>query len=471
LLTEILLLFGCGAIGGWMLSYLATSTLEHVSLPVNLPVLVDLSPDMRVLIFSIACALATGLIFGLAPALRAARLDITTQLRDGSGDGRWRASLLNRALIVGQLSLSLVLLVGAGLFMRAFVQGQQMDPGFQMAQVVTASFETESWGYSEARARAFYASLRSRLESMPGVAAVSYVSRLPLTGGSSTEDIEIDGATIGIQIAAVDRDYFSTLRMPIRQGRSFQAADDERSAGVAIVNDSLARHLSSDRNVIGRTFKFLGKPTTIVGVVSDAKYATLGERTPLFAYFPVAQRWQPTQSLIVRSEGESEWLGPAIQDVVLALDPTLPRPQVSSMRDATSIVLLPQRIAALVTGVLGAVGLGLASVGLYGIMAYSVQRRHREMGIRLALGAQPSRVLRMVVREGLGLALLAIAIGLLLAAATTRIIAGFLFNVSPLDGATFAGMSLFFLVIATAASYLPARRASTCDPVSALKVE
>ncbi len=471
LLTEILLLFACGAIGGWILSSLATSALEQLSLPVNLPILMELSPDARVLIFAIASALAVGLLFGLAPALRATRFEITAHLRDASGHGRWRPSMVNRTLIVGQLSLSLVLLVTAGLFMRALVRGQQMDPGFQMAQIVTTTFEPESWGYNETRARAFYDSLRLRIQSMPGVAAVSYVSRLPLTGGSSTEDIEINGRAIGIQIAGVDPGYFSTLRIPILQGRAFLAADDERSARVAIVNDSLARHLSRDRNVIGRAFQFLGEPTTIVGIAGDAKYATLGERTPLFAYFPIAQRWQPTQALLVRTDDEADWVGPAIQHVVLALDPAVPRARVSSMKEATSIVLLPQRVAALVTGVLGLVGLALASVGLYGIMAYSAQRRTREMGIRLALGAQRSTVLRMVVREGMSLAVLAIAIGLVLAAAAARVIEGFLFNVSPMDGATFAGMSLLFLSIATVASYVPARRASLSDPVAALKRE
>ena len=470
-LTEILLLFLCAAVGGWMLALLATNALEHVSLPANLPILIELSPDARVLIFSICSALAVGVVFGLVPAVRAARLDITAQLRDGAGDSRWRPSLVNRMLIVGQLSLSLVLLVSAGLFTRSLVRGQQIDPGFQMAGVVTTSFETESWGYNQTRAQAFYAALRSRIQSIPGVIDVSYVSRLPLTGGSTTEEIQIDGATIGVHIAAVDAGYFSTLRMPIVQGRAFLRLDDERSEGVAIVNESLARRLASDRNAIGRTFRFLGKPTTIVGIVGDAKYATLGESTPLFAYFPIAQKWQPTQSLLVRTNGDAEWIGPAIEHVVLALDPAVPRPHVASMKEATAIVLLPQRVAALVTGVLGAVGLALAAVGLYGMMAYSVQRRSREMGIRFALGAQRSTVVGMVVREGLTLAVLAIVIGVSLAAAAAQAIQGFLFNVSPLDSATFATMSLVFLSIASVASYLPARRAAVSDPIAALRAE
>jgi predicted permease len=471
LLIEILLLFVCGAIGGLVLSVLATTALEQLSLPVNLPILVELSPDVRVLAFALASSLVTGLIFGLAPALRAARIDITAQLRDDATTRRWRPSRMNRMLIVGQLSLSLVLLVAAGLFMRALTRGQQIDPGFQMARVLTTSFEPESWGYNETRTRGFYASLRSHVQAMPDVVAVSYVSRLPLTGGSTTEDIEIGGARIGIHIAGIDPGYFSVLRMPVLRGRTFLAADDERGPRVAIVNDSLARRLSQDRNVLGQIFTFLGKPTTIVGIACDAKYATLGESTPLFAYFPIAQVWQPAQSLLVRTEDDAEWLGPAVQHVVVSLDPAVPRPKMSSLKDATSIVLLPQRVAAVVTAVLGAVGLLLASVGLYGIMANSVQRRTREMGIRLALGAPRSKVLGMVVREGLSLAVLAIVMGLVLATAAAQVLQGFLFDVSPFDGPTFAGMSLLFLSVSFVAAYLPAHRAAISDPLAALRAE
>lgn len=471
LLVEILLLFAFGAIGGLVLSVLATSALEQVAVPVNFPILIELSPDARVLAFALTSALIVGLIFGIAPALAAARVDITSRLRDDAAGSRWRPSLVNRTLLVGQLSLSLVLLVAAGLFTRALTRGQQMDPGFQMTNVVTTTFEPESWGYDEAHTRAFYAALHSRLQSIGKVAAVGYVSRLPLTAGSTTEDIEIDGGTINVQIASVDPGYFSVLRIPVITGRAFADADDERGQRVAIVNQSLARHLSQNGNVIGRPFRFLGKPATIVGVVRDAKYSTLGERTPLFAYFPVAQLWRPTQSLVVRTEDDAGWLAPAMQEIVLALDPAVPRPAVSTLKEATSIVLLPQRVAALVTGVLGALGLLLSCVGLYGVMAYSVQRRTREIGIRLALGAQPSAVLRIVVREGFSLAVLAVLIGLALAAAAARAVEGFLFNISPFDPAAFAGTSLLFLSVAFVASYLAARRTASSDPLAALRTD
>ena len=471
LLSEVLLLFAFGAIGGLVLSVLATNALEQLAVPVNLPVFIELSPDARVFAFALTSAFIVGLIFGIAPALAAVRVDITSRLRDDAAGSRWRPSLINRMLLVGQLSLSLVLLVAAGLFVHALTRSQQMDPGFQMTNVVTTTFEAESWGYDEARTRAFYATLRSRLQSIAQVAAVGYVSRLPLTGGSTTEDIEINGKTIGVQIASVDPGFFSVLRIPLIKGRAFSDADDERGQRVAIVNQSLARQLSRDGNVMGQPFRVLGKPATIVGVARDAKYSTLGERTPPFAYFPVAQLWRPTQSLVVRTKDDAGWLGPAIQEIVLAMDPAVPRPATSTLKEATSIVLLPQRVAALVTGVFGGVGLLLSCVGLYGVMAHSVQRRTREIGIRLALGAQPSTVLGMVVREGFSLAVLAVLIGLGLAAAAGRALEGFLFDVSPLDPAAFAGMSLLFLSVAFVASYLAARRTASADPLAALRTD
>jgi predicted permease len=471
LLTEILLLFVLGALGGFVLTVFATSALERLPVPANMPLQLELSPDFRVLTFCLGTALLTGLIFGLWPAVRAVRSDITARMRDGAQTGGSNRNLIHRGLIIGQLALSLMLLVAAGLFVRALQHGQQMDPGFKMSRVITTTLDAESWGYDETRSRAFFASLRDRLSAMPNVAAVSYASRLPLTGGSSTEDIEFDGTSINIHRGSVDVDYFAALQIPLLQGRPFLASDTARSQRVAIVNERLAKRLVSDGNVLGRTLTFLGKPTTIVGVVRDSKYATLDERPPLFGYFPLAQVWQPTQSLIVLSTDDAAWLGPAIQQVALNLDSALPRPAISTMSEVTSIVLLPQRAAAIVTGALGLTGLALAAMGLYGILTYSVQRRTREIGIRIALGAQRANVLSMVVREGMLLTGVAIVLGVVLAGVASQVIGGFLFGVSPLDAATYSGVSLFFLLVALLASYIPARRGALSDPLIALRAD
>lgn len=470
LLTEVLALFLAGALGGFVVALVATAALERLPLPGNVPISLELSPDWRVLAFAVAVSLAAGLVFGLAPALQAARRDITSRLRDDAPASGRRRPFMSRALIVGQLALSLVLLVAAGLFMRALDQGQRIDPGFEPRGVTTAALEPESWGYDQARARQFLATLRERVTALPGVTAVSYTGRIPLMAGSSRDDITVAGTgEMSVHYAAVDADYFTLLRLPIIQGRALLAADDERTPGTAVVNETMARKAWPQDSALGQTFTFRDRLMTVVGIARDAKYATLDEVTPPFVYVALAQVWQPTQSILVRTGADREPLALAMQQAVQSIDPLLPRPRVTTLQQATAIVLLPQRAAAIVTGVLGIVGLLLATVGLYGIMTFSAGRRTREIGVRVALGASRSNVLGLIIGDGLRLAAFGIVIGLVLAAAVTRLLTGWLFTVSPLDLPTFLGMSAVFAAVALVASYLPARRAARADPVAALR--
>lgn len=472
LLTEIVVLFVLGALGGLVFALFATAALERIPLPAGVPVSLELSPDFRVLAFALCIAVTAGLVFGLSPALQGARKDITSALREEPVAGGLRRKIMSRTLIVGQLALSLVLLVAAGLFLRALGQGLHVDPGFDSTGVATVPLEPEAWGYDEPRARVFYRMLRERVQALPGVTAVSYTGNLPLSMRSSVEDITLAGtARVSIHTASVDVDYFSTLRLPLVRGRAFTSADDGRAPKVAVVNEMLARRLWPDGSAIGRTFRFRDDRITVVGIARDAKYATLDEDTPPFAYFPLAQWWQSAQALLVRTVAHPAQLVPEIQEAMRAIDPALPRLKITTLQEANAIVLLPQRVAAIVTGVLGAVGLLLAAVGLYGIVAYSASRRTREIGIRVALGARRSNIIGLMVREGMGLVGIGIVIGLLLAAAGTRFMVAWLFNVSPLDGVTFAGMSLIFIAVAFSASYLPARRAARADPLWALRLE
>jgi putative ABC transport system permease protein len=483
LLTEVVLLFLLGAVGGIVLAVLATGALERLPMPSAagaLALSLELSPDFRVLAFALLVSLVTGIVFGTAPALRAARKDIAMRLRaDGQGPGARRTTVGN-GLIVAQLGLSLVLLVAAGLFLRALERGQGIDPGFDNAEVAVASMSAESWGYDEAKQRAFFGALREEVASLPGVTAVSYAMRLPLTMHSSGDNIEVDGAGAGpgrgepgvpVSYMQVGADYFAALRLPVVSGEGIGRAHDQRAPKVAVVNETLAKRLWPDGSAVGRTFKFRGERVTIIGIARDAKYSSLTETTPPFVYLPLAQFWEPSQVLIARTTGGSEQLGPAIQRAVRSLDPALPLPTVTTLRRENAIVLLPQRVAAIVTGALGVVGLLLASVGLYGVIAYSTNRRTREIGVRMAVGARASDVLALVIRDGLRLAAMGIALGLVLAGAATRLIAGFLFGVNPLDAFTFAAMSMLFVVVAAGASYLPARRAAAADPVVALRTE
>jgi predicted permease len=476
LLTESLLLFFIGAFGGMAVASITTTVLEQISIPGDASLSLELSPDPRVLAFALVISLITGVMFGLAPAFQAVGKDITSRLRADSAGSGSRRSFASNALIVGQLALSLVLLVAAGLFIRALDQGSRIDPGFEASGVTTAVFNSESWGYDSVKAQRFYRTLSERVSALPGVSSVAYTNVMPLAFATAGATIEPNGpgtadaaSRVRVEMATVDGRYFDVVRIPVLRGRTFTDADDARAPSVAIVNETFVKRLWPDGNALGRTFGFHGDRVVVVGVARDAKYGSLTEKTPPYVYIPTGQMWQPNQTLLVRSTGDPNVLAPAIRDAVRDVDGAVPRPSVRTLREETSIVLFPQRIAAIVTGVLGAVGLLLAAVGLYGIIAYSVGRRTREIGVRVALGAQRWDVLRMVVREGMWLAGIGVAVGIALAAGATRLIAAFLFDVSPIDAVTFVGMSVLFVGVAFLASYLPARRAASTDPLTALR--
>ncbi|MFI5233005.1 MAG: ADOP family duplicated permease [Gemmatimonadales bacterium] len=480
LLTESLVLFFLGAAGGVAIALVATRALEQLPLPAEISL--DLAPDYRVIAFALIVALAAGVAFGLAPALQAARADIAKRIREDSPSGGRRTRMAN-ALVVGQLALSLVLLVAAGLFLRALDRANQVDPGFDPSGVTVASFNTEAFGYDTTTGRAFYGRLRERLQATAGVSAVSYAGFTPLAfengsgikirlddaGGSPAGDAAAPG--ISARETTVDAGYFAALHIPIVRGAPIALTDDGHSARVAVVNETLAKLLWPGEDAIGRTFATANGRVRVIGVARDAKYSSLTEPATPFVYFAFAQDWTPWQVLLVRSTLTQQEAADAIAAAVRSIDPALPRPVMSSLRHANAVVLVPQRVAAIVTGALGAIGLLMATVGLYGVISYSVSRRVREIGIRVALGARHSDVLGMVVREGMRLAAAGVAIGLVLAVAATRLMASFLFSVSPLDLLTFVGMSALFLCIALVSSYLPARRAAASDPMIALRTD
>ena len=478
LLTESMLLFGMGALGGMGLAVLATSALERLPLPADVPLVLELSPDYRVLGFALLLSLVTALLFGLAPALRASRPDITARLRDDSAGGGTRRSLASRVLVGGQLAMSLLLLVAAGLFLRALDRGRNVELGFDGSRVATATLTPEAWGYDETEARRFQGELRRELEGAPGVIAVSFTGVLPLSMGSSSDRITPPGADpaadddgLLVQASTVDADYFDVLSLPVLRGRPLLATDDARAPRVAVVNETLANRLWPAGDAVGHTFRHAGDVVTVVGVARDAKYADLSSRTPPFVYFPTAQQWPRLQHLLVRTAGDPASIAPEVRRAIRALDAAVPIPQVRSFEQAASLVLLPQRVAAMVTGALGALGLLLATVGLYGTTAYAISGRTRELGIRVALGARRGDVLRMVVREGMGVALGGVVVGVLLAAAASRLMASLLFDLSPLDAPTFLATSALLVLVALLASYLPARRAAGADPMVALRGE
>jgi predicted permease len=471
LLTETLLLFVLGGVAGVTLAVAATGVLGNLPLPGGPPISLKLSPDFHMLSFALFSSLAMGLLFGLAPALQTARKDITSRLRDGSPASGVRRTLLSNTLVVGQLASSLVLLVAAGLFLRALDRGQRMDTGFDATGVATTALNTLSWGYDDARSHEFYRALQERVGAMPGVTAVSTAGYLPLASGTSGGIIEVSGMEVSVQTLNVDRGYFDVLRLPLVSGRAFAASDDDRSERVAVINETLANRYWRAGAAVGSTFVARGGRVRVVGVARDSKYASLTEATPAFVYYPMAQSWSPGQTLIVRTDGDVSIPASALTEVIRELDRMVPPPTVTTLEQATRTALMPQRVAASASGGLGALALLLAAVGLYGIMAFSVSQRSREIGLRMALGARRGDVLRMILRQGLGLAVLGVLIGLPLAAVATRIMTGLLLGLNPLDALTFVGMSAVFLAVALIATYLPARGAAAGDPAAVLRAE
>ena len=481
LLTETLTLFLAGGLGGTLLAMAGTSALERLPIPAEQGLSLELSPDVRVLLLSVAVSLVVGLVFGTVPALRSASRHPVTLLRASSAGGGRRTRTAS-GLIVAQMACSLVLLTTAGLFIRAVAAGASIDPGFDARRVALAAFNTQSYGYDESRGRAFYVALRQRLEATPGVEAVTYADRVPLTMSNSGATVSIDGAgadgqqrmRMRVELGLVDSDYFDTLGIRLFAGREFTPTDAVDSRAVAIVNETFARRAwpgASPAAAVGRTYMSGTQPVTIVGVAADSKYSTLSEPPTPFVYRPQAQRWSTGQTLFVRVSGDPSAASRIVQEAVASIDPLLPRTAVTTLTREASMALLPQRVAAIVTGVLGVAGLILAAIGLYGLVSYGVTLRLREIGVRLALGASRADVVRMVLAQGLRLTAAGTALGLLASVFATRLVKAYLLNVSAMDAVAFIGGVVVLLVVGVLAAVIPARRAGSADPLIVLRTE
>ncbi|MEO7997221.1 MAG: ABC transporter permease, partial [Gemmatimonadaceae bacterium] len=389
LVTETLVLFTVGAAGGIALAVAATRTLERMPLPTKEPMVITLPVDARVLFFSIGMSALCGIAFGLLPALRAARRDLQTQLRtDNAGSGR-RRPIVSNILVVGQLALSMALLVSAALLVRALQRSQQTDAGFDATDVSVAGFSSQAWGYNDDKAKRFFEQLRVRLENTPGISNVSYASIVPVTSTGSgitvTPGNDANADDPSRDIAAgnnvVAPGYFNVIGMRFVEGRDFAGNDVKGSEPVAVINETLAKKLATNGSALAKTFRTYNTTYTVVGVVRDAKYRTLNEKPSSFVYLPLAQQWDSDPNLLVKGPADPNAIARAVTAAVREIDNTLPVPKVLTLNTAMSFSLIPQRVAALVAGSLGFVGLLLATVGLYGIVAYSVGQRAREIGI------------------------------------------------------------------------------------------
>src|SRR5690242_1801547 len=485
LLTESVLLSLLGGVAGVLLAFWIVDVLLAFKPPIDFPLSMDISIDWHVLLFSLCVSLFAGAIFGLAPALQATRPGLSQALRETSAQGGAARTRLRSVLVVAQIAISLVVLIAAGLVVRTLQRLQTMNPGFDPQNALTMSFDLGLQGYDEQRGQQFYRQLTERVQSLPGVKSATVSSYIPLSLNYNSRNIFIEGqpAERGENVptamtAAAGPRYFETMRTPLLQGREFNDQDQAKSEQVAIVNETFVRRLmpnvSSTAEAVGKRFAFgsaSGPFMRIVGVAKDGKYFSITEDQRPFVWSPMTQDYQSSGILTVRTEGRPESLLGAVRKEVQTLDPNLPLFDVKTLTEHMRFALFPPKIAATVLGVFGLVALLLSAIGIYGITSYTVAQRTHEIGIRLALGAQLSDVLKLVLSHGLKLTIIGSVIGLFGAYLATRAITSVLYGVSATDPLTFAFVSLLLIGVALVACYVPSRRATKVDPLVALRNE
>ncbi|MBO0861237.1 MAG: ABC transporter permease [Chloracidobacterium sp.] len=486
--SSILALAGAGA--GLIVAYWINQMFMAFKTPFPPPFAFsfDLHLDGRAFGFTLLLAIITGLLFGLAPALRASKPDLVPALKDESGSEErlGRRFNLRDALVIAQVALSLSLLIGAGLFIRSLLYAQRIDLGFEPDKALDVNFDLKLQGYDEARGREFYRQIVERLERLSGVQSASVANMTPMGFiGLSSEiepadrNIEPNESAPAAIYFAVGRRYFETIGARLLRGRDFGAQDSATSPSVAIISGGLARRLwpeiKDDGEAIGKRLRVTSvKPAEceVIGIAKDSKisgFSRLDEPPPLTIYRPFAQHYSAFASVVVRASGDPRGLIPAVRREVAAIDPNLPPNNIQPLTENVRMILWLARTGAVALGIFGFLGMTLAAIGIYGVMSYSVARRTREIGVRMALGAQAGAVLKLVVGKGLRLALVGSGIGLALAFAVTRLLRSFLYGVGTTDPATFAGVTLFLIAVALAACYLPARQATRIGPLAALR--
>jgi macrolide transport system ATP-binding/permease protein len=477
LLTESLLFSALAGLAGLGLAALGTQMLGGFRPPIDGPWDMRIDMDSTVLLFTAVVSLGAGLVFGMAPALHAASPDTASAIKGESDRGRGR-SRASSALVVIQISLSLLLLVTSGLFLRSLQSATDIDPGFEEPRsLATMAADPGLQGYDEATGRQFWDRMLEDVSSIPAVGSASLAWSLPLGLNSSDRGIEIPGYEFGpderssIAYTYVSEGYFETMGIDVVDGRVFTRSDDADAAPAIVVNRRFAERFWPGESAVGRLVGTAGEQREVVGVVETGKYGSLGEEAQDFMYLPYRELYQSAMIVVARTAGDPQPVMERIRALVRELDPDLPVYDVRTMEDHMGIALLPARLGGSVLGLFGLLGLTLAAVGIYGVMAYSVSQRKRELGIRVAMGADRPTVIKLVLGEGMKLALLGTVIGVAGALGAARLVQGLLYNVSPLDPIAFTGVPLMLVAVAALAVYLPARRAAAVDPMKALKTD
>ncbi|MGH9719610.1 MAG: ADOP family duplicated permease, partial [Bryobacteraceae bacterium] len=486
LLAESVMLAVLGGALGVTLAMWGGDLIRAIRVPMPFTMALDVNVDVRVLAFTIVLALASALLFGLAPALQASRPDLLSALKDDAGAGRPARSRLRSTLMVTQVSVSLLLLICAGLFLRSLGNALRIDPGIQREGLLVLSMDLALQGYSEERGLTFVREFLEQARSLPGIQTAAVSTTIPLGFSRSSWVVEVDGrpAQPGqeneVYGSLVTPDFFEATGVTLAAGRKLTPQDAGRAPRVAIINETLARRYFPGGNAIGSRLRINGPQgyvCEVAGIARDAKYVTLGEDPRPFLYQPYEQHYDGEVSFVVKQSAQGR--GPertrlqveALRKLSRTLDPNLPVFDVKTIEEHLGISLLPARATGTLLGIFGLAGLGLAAIGLYGVTSYITGLRTREIGIRMALGARRSDVLALVLRQGMRHVAIGMMLGLAAALALTRFLAKLLYGLSATDWVTFAGQAALLGAVALAACLIPARRATRVQPTAALRYE
>jgi putative ABC transport system permease protein len=480
LLTESLLISISGGIAGVLLASGINSAVRDIRLPIDVSLLFDLRTDWRVLAFALVLSVATGVFFSLIPALQSSKPQLVPALKGESWMLGFRRSRLRNLLVIVQVSLSLILLISAGLIVRSLQAAQKMRPGFNPENAVAISFDVSLQGYTEERGRAFQKQVLEHAKALPGIESAALTDYLPLGLNYNDSTIYIEGtefkgaSTLPIAIPIESSPgYFDAMGIPLR-GRDFRDDENKRESRVAIVNETFAKKFYHGQDPIGRRFNWHGPQDPffeIVGVVPAGKYNSLGEDPKPAIYTPLYRDYSRNATLVARTKGDPRQVLEAMVAEVHKLDPSVSVYAAKTLQEHMGTSLFPVRMAGIALGSFGVLALILAAVGIYGVMSHVVAGRTREIGLRMALGAQFSDVEKLVLRQGMILAAIGLFCGLIITFGGAGMMKTFLYGVSTSDPITFAGIALLLLSTAFLACWVPARRASRVDPMAALRAE
>jgi predicted permease len=483
LLTESLLLAAFGCAGGILLGVAANGAFGSIPLGSSLPFVLDFHFDWMVFAYALGTAALTGFLVGITPAIRVSRADLNEILHEGGRTSTAGRQRFRNTLVAAQVAGSLMLVIVAGLFVRSLENARHMELGFDPSHVLNATIDPHEAGYQEAQGREFQKTLLERARALPGIVSASLAIAVPLSYNNFYSPLKIDGyeARAGepapaAGFNAVSPGYFETMRIALLQGRGFQDSDSQNSQRVAIVNQNFIDLYWHGQNPMGRHFSTIGDtahPIEVVGVVKNSRDDDIFTNNDPFYYVPITQSYNSVVTLQVKTLSSPEAQAPTVVSLVHSLEPAMPVFDVQTMTKALGGVngFLLFQFAAVLAGSLGLLGLVLALVGVYGVISYAAGQRTHEIGIRMALGAQPGQILKMILGQGLVIVGIGVAGGIVAAGAMAKVVGNFLFGVHPFDPVTYAGATIFLATIALMACYIPARRAMRVSPIVALRYE